>query len=137
MAECRLIGLIRVSTERQGQSGLGLEAQQVAIDEYQRRTGCKLLKVYREVESGKYDDLSDRPVLHKAIAHAKRAKATLVIGKLDRLVRSHPMLALLRKERVPFVACDNPSANEMTVDILVSVAVDERKKISLRTREAL
>jgi DNA invertase Pin-like site-specific DNA recombinase len=132
-----LIGLVRVSTEEQGQSGLGLDAQVAAIEAYRVRTGDTLLKVYREVESGGHDDLADRPELLKALAHARRTGSTLVIAKLDRLLRSTVAHSALKVARVPFVALDNESANELTLDILVAVAADERRKISERTRAAL
>jgi DNA invertase Pin-like site-specific DNA recombinase len=132
-----LIGLVRVSTEEQGQSGLGLDAQVAAIEAYRVRTGDTLLKVYREIESGGHDDLADRPELLKALAHARRTGATLVIAKLDRLLRSTVAHSALKVARVPFVALDNESANELTLDILVAVAADERRKISERTKAAL
>ena len=133
----KLIGLIRVSTDEQGESGLGLEAQEAAIAAYAARTGATLLKVYREVESGGHDDLADRPELLKAMAHTRRTGATLVIAKLDRLLRSTIAHSALKVARVPFVALDNESANELTLDILVAVAADERRKIKERTRAAL
>ncbi len=133
----KLIGLIRVSTDRQGASGLGLEAQESAIAAYAARTRSTLLKLYREVESGGHDDLTDRPELLKALNHAKRTRATLVIAKLDRLLRSTVAHSALKVAKVPFVALDNESANELTLDILVAVAADERRKISERTRAAL
>src|SRR3954463_11269353 len=132
-----LIGLVRVSTDQQGESGLGLEAQEAAIEAYRVRTGDTLLKVYREVESGGHGDLADRPELLKALAHARRTGATLVIAKLDRLLRSTVAHSALKVARVPFVALDNESANELTLDILVAVAADERRKIGERTRAAL
>src|SRR3954468_6027114 len=133
----KLIGLIRVSTGQQGESGLGLEAQEASIVAYAARTGSTLLKVYREVESGGHDDLADRPELLKALAHAQRTGSTLVIAKLDRLLRSTVAHSALKVARVPFVALDNESANELTLDILVAVAADERRKISERTKAAL
>jgi DNA invertase Pin-like site-specific DNA recombinase len=133
----KLIGLIRVSTGQQGESGLGLEAQESAIAAYAARTGSTLLKVYREVESGGHDDLADRPELLKALAHARRTGSTLVIAKLDRLLRSTVAHSALKVARVPFVALDNESANELTLDLLVAVAADERRKISERTKAAL
>ena len=111
----KLVGLIRVSTDRQGESGLGLEAQEAAIAAYAARTGATLLKVYREVESGGHDDLADRPELLKALAHARRTGATLVIAKLDRLLRSTVAHSALKVAKVPFVALDNESANELTL----------------------
>jgi DNA invertase Pin-like site-specific DNA recombinase len=133
----KLIGLIRVSTGQQGESGLGLEAQEASIVAYAARTGSALLKVYREIESGGHDDLADRPELLKALAHARRTGSTLVIAKLDRLLRSTVAHSALKVAKVPFVALDNESANELTLDILVAVAADERRKISERTKAAL
>jgi DNA invertase Pin-like site-specific DNA recombinase len=133
----KLIGLIRVSTGQQGESGLGLEAQEASIVAYAGRSGSTLLKVYREVESGGHDDLADRPELLKALAHARCTGATLVIAKLDRLLRSTVAHSALKVANVRFVALDNESANELTLDILVAVAADERRKIGERTRSAL
>jgi DNA invertase Pin-like site-specific DNA recombinase len=94
----------------------------------------ELLAEYSEVESGKHDD---RPELHRAIAHAKRTKALLVIAKLDRLSRKVSFIASLMDSGVRFVAADNPSANELTVHILAAVAQAERKAIGERTKAAL
>lgn len=133
----KLVGLIRVSTDRQGESGLGMEAQEAAIESYRQMTGSTLLKTYVEVESGMHDDVEDRPQLRSAIAHAKRASAILTIAKIDRMVRSTVVMAYLKTSKVRFVACDNPFANELTIDILVAVAADEGRRISTRTKEAL
>ena len=133
----KLIGLVRVSTDKQGDSGLGLEAQESAIDAYRRMVGGELIKTYVEVESGMHDDVNGRPQLRAAAAHASYARARLVIAKIDRLVRSIPVMAYLKQQRVEFVACDNPHANELTIDILVAVAADEGRRISQRTRDAL
>ena len=132
-----LVGLIRVSTTKQGESGLGLEDQKTDIEDLRCQRGGRLLRTYVEIESGKYDDIEDRPQLKAAVSHALRSNATLVIGKLDRLVRSIPMLAYLKKTGVKFVACDNPNANEVLIDILVAIAANERRLISLRTKGAL
>ena len=84
-----------------------------------------------------HDDVNGRPQLRAAAAHASYARARLVIAKIDRLVRSIPVMAYLKQQRVEFVACDNPHANELTIDILVAVAADEGRRISQRTRDAL
>jgi DNA invertase Pin-like site-specific DNA recombinase len=84
-----------------------------------------------------HDDVDSRPQLRAAAAHANYAKARLVIAKIDRLVRSIPVMAYLKQNRVQFVACDNPHANELTIDILVAVAADEGRRISQRTKDAL
>jgi DNA invertase Pin-like site-specific DNA recombinase len=133
----KLVGLVRVSTDKQGESGLGLEAQENAIEQYRAKLGATLLKTYQEIESGTHDDTENRPQFKAAVAQAKRARAILVIAKLDRLVRSTIVLAELKKSRVRFVACDNPHANELTLDILAAVAANEARDISTRTKNAL
>jgi DNA invertase Pin-like site-specific DNA recombinase len=133
----KLIGLVRVSTDKQGESGLGLDAQLAAIEAYRAMVGGELIKTYVEVESGMHDDVDSRPQLRAAAGHAAFSKARLVIAKIDRLVRSTVVMAYLKKLGVQFVACDNPHANELTIDILVAVAADEGRRISLRTRDAL
>jgi DNA invertase Pin-like site-specific DNA recombinase len=133
----RLIGLIRVSTTRQEESGLGLEAQTAAIEHYRRSVGGVLLRSYTEVESGKLDDVDSRPQLRAAVADALFSRATLVIAKIDRLYRSVPVMGYLEKRRVKFVACDNPHANKLTTDILGVVASAEAVQISNRTKDAL
>lgn len=137
MASCKLVGLVRVSTNKQHESGLGEAAQRAAIEAHRDRTGCELLRVYTEVESGGHDDPENRPAFRAAVAHAKRSNAALVIARVDRLLRSIPMLAFLKRSGVRFLALDNPNANELTVDILVAVAAEERRKIGERTRVAL
>jgi DNA invertase Pin-like site-specific DNA recombinase len=132
-----LIGLVRVSTGKQEESGLGLDAQRAAIDGYRAMVGGTLLRTYTEVESGMHDDIRGRPQLRAAAADARRSRARLVIAKLDRLVRSTSVMAYLKRSKVQFIACDNPHANELTIDILVAVAADEGRRISQRTRDAL
>lgn len=134
---CKLVSYLRVSTVRQGASGLGLEGQQAAIAAHARATGCVIVGEYVEVETGKRDSLGNRPELQKAIAHAKRSKATLVIAKLDRLARSVAVVSMLHSSGVDFVCCDNPTANRMTIQILAAVAENEARQISERTRAAL
>ncbi len=133
----KLIGLIRVSTDKQEESGLGLNAQQSAIELHRKGVDGTLLKTYVEVESGKHDDIDNRPKLQAAVAHAIRSNATLVIAKIDRLVRSTVVMSYLKQKKVKFVACDNPYANELLIDILVAVAANEARMISQRTRDAL
>jgi DNA invertase Pin-like site-specific DNA recombinase len=133
----RLIGLVRVSTGRQGQSGLGLDAQRDAIEKYRATAAGVLLRTYEEVESGTHDDIDSRPQFKAAVEDALYSRATLVIGKIDRLVRSIPVMGYLEKSGVKFVACDNPYANKLTTDILVVVASAEAIAISNRTKEAL
>jgi DNA invertase Pin-like site-specific DNA recombinase len=131
---CKLVAYYRVSTAKQGQSGLGLEGQQAAVEAYSKATGCRIITAYTEVESGKR---ADRPELAKAIAHAKRAGACLTIAKLDRLARNVHFLSGLLRSGVDFVACDNATANKLTIHILAAVAEDEAERISERTKAAL
>lgn len=133
----KLVAYRRVSTVRQGESGLGLEAQDTAIQGYRAMVGGVIIATYEEVETGKRDTHQNRPALQRAIAHAKRSKATLVIAKLDRLARSVYVTAELHRTGVDFVACDNPHANRLTVQILAAVNEDEARRISTRTKEAL
>jgi DNA invertase Pin-like site-specific DNA recombinase len=128
------IAYYRVSTQKQGQSGLGLEGQQQAVKDYTSKVGASIIAVYQEVESGKRND---RPELKKALAHAKRSGATLVIAKLDRLARNVHFVSGLMESGVDFVACDNPHANKLTIHILAAVAEDEAHRISERTKSAL
>lgn len=130
----KIIAYYRVSTKRQGQSGLGLEGQKAAVEGYAKAHGCKLLAAYTEVESGK---ISERPQLAKALAHAKSAKAILVVAKLDRLSRNLAFLSSLMEAGVEFTACDNPHANRLTIHILAAIAEHEAKMISERTKTAL
>jgi DNA invertase Pin-like site-specific DNA recombinase len=132
--QVRVIAYYRVSTVKQGESGLGLEAQEAAVAAYVASTASTLVAAYREVESGRHND---RPQLATAIAHAKRAKAILVIAKLDRLARNVAFVATLMESKVKFVCCDNPHANPLTVHILAAVAEDEAKRISERTKAGL
>ena len=133
----RIVPYRRVSTVKQGESGLGLEAQDEAIAAYCRMNDCKTVATYTEVETAKKDEMENRPELVKGIAHAKRAKAVLVIAKLDRLSRSVYVTAQLHKTGVEFVACDNPHANRMTIQILAVMAEHEALMISARTKGAL
>ncbi len=130
----RLISYLRVSTKRQGQSGLGIEAQRAAVAAHAKLLGATIDGEYVEVESGKK---KDRPELLKAVSHAKRTKATLVVAKLDRLSRNAAFLFTLRDSGVPLIFSDMPGANELTVGIMAVIAEEERKMISRRTKDAL
>ena len=134
MAEGKFVAYYRVSTERQGQSGLGLEVQENAVLEYLNGGGWKLVGRFVEVESGKRND---RPELAKALAACRRLGATLVIAKLDRLARNVAFVANLMESGVEFVAYDFPQANRLTIHILAAVAEHEREMISQRTKAAL
>ena len=121
----KYIAYYRVSTAKQGASGLGLEAQQQAVRDYLNGGQWTLLDEFVEVESGKK---SDRPELAKALNTAKLTGATLIVAKLDRLARSVAFLAGLMESSVKFVAVDNPNANDLTVHILAAVAQDEGRE---------
>ncbi len=122
-----LIPYYRVSTERQGKSGLGLDAQQSAVKAYAKANGLRILASYTEIESGK---VNERPQLRAALTHAKRSNAVLCVAKLDRLSRSASFLLNLVDSRVPFVCCDSPFANELTIGVMAVMAQHERKMIA-------
>jgi DNA invertase Pin-like site-specific DNA recombinase len=130
----KFVAYFRVSTDRQGKSGLGLEAQREAVMNFLNGGRWTLVDEFTEVESGKR---ADRPELEKALAACKRQKAKLVIAKLDRLSRNLAFIATLMESGVEFVAVDNPHANKLTVHILAAVAQHEREMISERTKVAL
>jgi DNA invertase Pin-like site-specific DNA recombinase len=130
----RFVAYYRVSTDRQGRSGLGLEAQQKAVMDYLNGGAWELVGEFIEVESGKK---SDRPELSRAIDACRKHKARLVIAKLDRLSRNLAFVATLMESGVEFVAVDNPHANKLTIHILAAVAEHEREAISERTKAAL
>lgn len=134
MASTKHVAYYRVSTAKQGRSGLGLDAQRKAVADY---TGSGLSEAageFVEVESGKLDA---RPKLQQALSLCELTGATLVVAKLDRLSRNVAFLAALQDSGVRFVAADMPEANELTIHIMAAVAQAERKAISKRTKEAL
>lgn len=131
---CRVAAYYRVSTLRQGQSGLGLEAQRQAVLALCQSRGWEVIAERTEIESGKNDN---RPQLAAALHQAKVTGATLVVAKLDRLSRSVAFLSALQDSGAKFVAADMPEANELTVHIMAAVAQAERQAISKRTKEAL
>jgi DNA invertase Pin-like site-specific DNA recombinase len=131
----KFVAYYRVSTKRQGESGLGLEAQRAAVADYLNGGRWQLVDEFVEVESGKHDH--NRPELQKALEACKAYGATLVIAKLDRLSRDAHFLLGLQKAGVKFVAADMPEANEMVVGIMALVAQAERRMISERTKAAL
>jgi DNA invertase Pin-like site-specific DNA recombinase len=128
------ISYLRVSTTRQGESGLGLEAQRDSVAGYVAASGGVLVREYLEVESGK---LRDRPILHEALGHCRREKAVLVIAKLDRLARNVAFVSSLMEAKTEFVAVDAPFANRLMVHIMAAFAEHERDQIAMRTRAAL
>ena len=128
------VAYLRVSTDKQGRSGLGLEAQQAAIDAF-LQSGDKLLQPpFIEVESGKN---SDRPVLRLAMDRCRKTGATLLIARLDRLARKVRFISGLMEEGVPFVACDMPNATPFMLHVYAAVAEEEARAISKRTKAAL
>ena len=134
MASGRYIAYYRVSTARQGRSGLGLDAQKHAVHQYLNGGQWALLSEYVEIESGKR---SDRPQLAAALAACRLHKAKLVIAKLDRLARNVAFVSTLMESGVDFVAVDFPTANRLTIHILAAVAEHEAHAISERTKAAL
>lgn len=129
-----LVAYRRVSTDKQGRSGLGLEAQEAAVARFAEAHGGDIVARFTEVESGKRND---RPELLKALAACRKHKATLVIAKLDRLARNVAFISGLMEAGVDFIAVDMPSATRLTIHILAAVAEHEREMISVRTKAAL
>jgi len=130
----KFFSYLRVSTDRQGTQGYGLEAQRKAITDYLNGGPWQLLGEFVEVESGKRND---RPQLAAALAACKKHRAKLIIAKLDRLSRNVAFIAALMDGKVDFVCCDFPSANRLTLHILAAVAEHEREMISDRTKAGL
>ena len=130
----KFVSYLRVSTDKQGRSGLGLEAQEAAVAAYVRSRDGDIVDRFVEVESGKRND---RPELGNALAACRKQKATLVIAKLDRLARNVSFIANLMESSVDFIAVDMPSATRLTIHILAAVAEHEREMISARTKAAL
>lgn len=135
MPSGKFVAYYRVSTERQGRSGLGLEAQRKAVADYLNGGAWTLAAEFTEVESGKRD--KNRPQLAAALEACRRLKATLVIAKLDRLSRNAGFLMTLRDGNVEVRACDMPEAGTLEFGIRAVVAQHEREEISKRTKVAL
>jgi DNA invertase Pin-like site-specific DNA recombinase len=135
MANGKFIAYYRVSTSKQGKSGLGLEAQQTAVMHYLNGGQWTLVAEYTEVESGKKSD--NRPQLLEALKACKRTGSTLVIAKLDRLSRNTAFITNLMESGVEFVAVDMPTASKFTIHIYAALAEQERDFISQRTKAAL
>ena len=126
---------IRVSDQKQGRSGLGLEAQQAAVRSFVQGYQLQVVREYREVETG--TNKRRRPELKAALDLAREHNAVLLIAKLDRLARNVHFISGLMESRVPFVAVDMPDVDDLTIHILAAVAEKEAKLISQRTRDAL
>jgi len=126
----------RVSTQRQGMSGLGLDAQRETVRQFLSEGSSQVVGQFVEVESGRKSD-TGRPELRRALALAKAKGAALLVAKLDRLSRSVAFVSALMESGVKFTACDMPEANELTIHILAAVAENEAKRISQRTKDAL
>ena len=125
----------RCSTNRQFQSGLGLDAQSESVRRYlSTKPDAVVLGDFVEAESGKNDD---RPILRQAVDLCRKESATLLVSKIDRLSRSLRLIMMLEQYRVPFIAADNPEMNELVCHILVALAQSERKTIAARVRDAL
>jgi len=122
----------RVSTKKQGQSGLGLEAQRTIVENYLKNN--TVINEFTEIETGKS---ANRPQLNKALQACKENNATLVVAKLDRLARNLHFVTTLQAANVDFVCCDMPTANKLTVHIIAAIAENEASLISQRTKAAL
>ena len=130
----RICSYSRVSTQRQGESGLGLAAQKTDIETYAAANKAEIIAEFIEVESG---GKNDRPELLKAIKHARLTGSRLVISRLDRLSRNAAFLLTLKESGVDFVCCDMPNANTMTIGVMALVAQESREAISKNTKAAL
>src|SRR5262249_32021027 len=130
----KFFSYLRVSTDKQGERGYGLDAQRQAVETYLNGGSWELLGEFVEIESGKR---SDRPQLAAALAACKKHKAKLVIAKLDRLSRNVAFIANLMDGKVDFVCCDMPEATRLTIHVLAAVAEHEREMISARTKAGL
>lgn len=129
-----LVAYYRVSTVRQGQSGLGLEAQRISVEHFASSNNGSVIQSFTEIESGKRNT---RPEIAKAIALCKQTGATLVVAKLDRLARNVAFTATLMDSGCEFVCCDNPNASKLTIHILAAVSQEEGERISKRVKESL
>jgi len=130
----KYVAYYRVSTRKQGRSGLGLEAQSSAVNDYVMRTAGELVEEFSEVESGANNS---RPELERALRECRLKRATLLIAKLDRLTRNVGFLEKLKASGVKFVCCDMPEANELTIGLMAQLAEFELQLISERTKAAL
>lgn len=141
MSETRrpLVAYLRVSTDRQGKSGLGVAAQRRAIEAFAEANGFELLAEFEEHETGKGADALDRrPKLAAALSAARKAKCAVIVAKLDRLSRDVAFVAGLMAQRVPFIVAElGPDADPFMLHIYAALAEKERAMIADRTRKAL
>jgi len=131
----KFVAYFRVSTAKQGKSGLGLESQKTMVNNYLSNNGGELIKSYTEVETG--TSKKQRTEIYNAIDYAKQHDAVLVIAKIDRLARNVHFISSLMEAGVEFVCCDMPAANNLTIFLMSAIAEEEAKSISSRTRLAL
>lgn len=136
MASGKFITYYRVSTVRQGASGLGLDAQRASVSQYLNGGEWEVVGQFVEVESGRKTD-QQRPELAKALALAKKAGAVLLVAKLDRLARNVHFISGLMQSGVKFVAVDLPEANDLTIHMMAAFAEHEAKRIAQRTKDAI
>lgn len=138
MSNLKYVAYYRVSTQKQGNSGLGLDAQKHAVINHLNGLKHELVKEYIEVETGKgANTLGKRPQLQAALDTCRKNGAILIIAKLDRLARNVHFISGLMQSKVKFVACDLPEANELTLHVMAAFAEHESNRISQRTKEAL
>lgn len=134
MLHNRYVTYFRVSTQKQGRSGLGLDAQQQAVQDYIQQFGGEVIAEFQEVESGKR---TDRPEFMKAADYAELSNATLLVAKLDRLSRDLHFVTSLQKRGIRFKLCDLPEIDQLTIHILAAMAEHEARMISVRTKQAM
>jgi len=128
------VAYMRVSTDKQGLNGLGMEAQRQIITDYAMRNNLVISAEFIEVESGRNND---RRELHSALEYCSNNKSKLIMAKLDRLSRNVAFISSLLESRIDFIACDNPNANKMTIQMMAVFAEYERDLISQRTKDAM
>lgn len=137
MVEGKFVAYFRVSTQKQGVNGLGMDAQKETVRQF-LSSGGALVGEFVEVETGKGSNaLAKRPQLAAALAVCKKTGAKLLIAKLDRLARNVHFVSGLMESKVRFVACDMPEANDLTIHVMAAFAEHEAKRISQRTKEGL
>jgi DNA invertase Pin-like site-specific DNA recombinase len=137
LAASGIVAYYRVSTRTQGFHGLGMDAQRSSVAAFAERNGATIVGCYEEVETARRDHLTNRPQLLRAVAHARRVGATLVIARLDRLARSVFVTSQLLNAGVEFVAVDNPYANRLSIQILAVMAEHESRMTSLRVKASV